>query len=55
MSNISWELDSFYFLLLLLVSTLFGASNRFLLLQIIEVYKEYSLRQWYYLAREVSH
>ena len=50
--NVSWELDSFYcFLLILLVSILFSASNRFLLLQIVEVYNEekqmeYSLRQW---------
>ena len=39
------------FLLLLLVSILFIVSNRFLLLQIDEVYNEkkqieYSLRQW---------
>ena len=39
------------FLLILLVSILFSVSNRFLFLQIVEVYNEekqieYSLRQW---------
>ena len=47
------------FLLILLVSMLFSVSNRFLLLQIIEVYNkeeyiENSLRQWYYSAREIA-
>ena len=52
-----WEIN-LRFLLILLVSILFSVSNRFLLLQIIEVYNEekqteYSLRQWYYSAREI--
>ena len=60
MSNMPWELDSFHvFLLILLVSILLSVSNRFLLLQIIEVYNEekqieYSLRQWYYSARKIA-
>ena len=49
MCNISWEF--YVFLLILLVSILFIVINRFLLLQIDEVYNEkkqieYSLRRW---------
>ena len=49
MCNISWEF--YVFLLILLVSILFIVINRFLLIQIDEVYNEkkqieYSLRQW---------
>ena len=60
MSKMPWELDSFHvFLLISLVSILFSVSNRFLVLQIIEVYNEekqieYSLRQWYYSARKIA-
>ena len=47
------------FLLILLVSILFSASSRFLWRQIVEVYNEekqieYSLRQWWYSAREIN-
>ena len=41
MCNVAWKLDWFYcFLLILLVSILFSASNGFLLLQVAEVYNE---------------